>query len=145
MDYSESMLNCAKRFINSKDLTLGEAIDIDENEKYDAVISNGVFPYFVDYNYAKKVLYKMYNKAENVIAVLDIFDINKKDEFITYRKKIIEDYDQKYKDLNKLFFSKEFFIKFAEDNNMDIKFGKADIEKYYNDKFVFDCYLYKKK
>lgn len=138
------MLNCAKKFIKSNDLRLGEAIEIDEKEKYDAVISNGVFPYFLDYEYAKKVLNKMYEKSENVIAILDIFDINKKEEFITYRRHIVENYDEKYKDLNKLFFSKDFFIKFAEEKNMDIKFSKANIEKYYNDKFVFDCYLYKK-
>ena len=68
-------------------------LEIDEKEKYDAVISNGVFPYFLDYEYAKKVLNKMYEKSENVIAILDIFDINKKEEFITYRRHIVENYD----------------------------------------------------
>jgi 2-polyprenyl-3-methyl-5-hydroxy-6-metoxy-1,4-benzoquinol methylase len=144
IDYSESMINSAKKFIKTNDLKIGEAIEIDVNPKYDVVISNGVFPYFENYEYAEVVLEKMYEKCNNSIAILDIFDINLKEEFIKYRKSIIEDYDEKYKNLDKLFFGKEFFIKFAEVHNMDIKFGKADIKNYYNDKFVFDCYLYKK-
>lgn len=144
IDYSEKMLNSAKKYIKSDDLTCGDAINIDINNQYDIVISNGVFPYFENYDYATKVLEKMYSKSKYSIALLDIFDIKLKDKFIDYRKSIIKDYDEKYKNLNKLFFGKDFFIDFAEKHNMDIKFGKPDIKNYYNGDFVFDCYLYKK-
>ena len=48
----------------SEDLRI--VLEIDEKEKYDAVISNGVFPYFLDYEYAKKVLNKMYENLSKL-------------------------------------------------------------------------------
>lgn len=51
-----------------------------------------------------------YSSSEIEIAgkVL-IHDSTKKDAFIAYRKNIIEDYEERYKDLPKFFYEKAFF------------------------------------
>ncbi len=122
-----------------------EAVDVPKMPKYDAVLSNSVFSYFPDYTYANTVLEKLFIKAQYVIGLIDIHDIEKKEDFINFRKANIEDYEIKYKDLNKLFYSKEYFIQFAKKHDMNIKFTKSKMEGYWNNEYVFNCYLYKRE
>ncbi len=139
------MINIAKKVIKSSDLKCIEAINVSEIPKYDAVLSNSVFSYFPDFNYANTVLEKLFNKAQYVIGLIDIHDIEKKEGFINFRKANIKDYEIKYKNLNKLFYSKEFFRQFAQKHNMRIKFTKSTVDGYWNNEYVFNCYLYKQE
>ena len=145
-DYSEKQICIAKKvFYNDeiKELLACEAKDIPVKTKYDAVIANSVFSYFPNDAYAIEVLKKMLDKAKYSIAIIDVHDIEKKDAFIGYRRKMIKDYDEKYKGLNKLFYSRELFSHFAEDNNCNISFENSSIKGYWNNEFVFNCYIYK--
>lgn len=145
LDYSENLIKSASQVLTSDDLTCAEAINMKTDIKYDAVLSNSVFSYFPDETYALSVLEKMYQKARHSIGIIDIHDIDKKEAFITYRKDSIKDYEERYKNLPKLFYSKKFFIDFASENGMDIKFSISDVDNYWNNNFVFNCYMYKKK
>lgn len=60
-----------------------------------------------------------------------------------YRRKIIVDYDSRYKGLDKLFFEKEYFEKFAEENNLSICFEKSAMQGYWNNEYVYHVCLYK--
>ncbi len=80
-----------------------------------------------------------YSKA----ILIDIHDIEKKEDFITYRRKVVKDYDKRYADLPKLFYTRQFFEGFAQRNNMSINFLESNVEGYWNNQFVFSCYMYK--
>lgn len=143
IDYSESLVEIAKSVLQTKDIECGEAIDLKTVPQYDAVLANSVFSYFPHEKYALEVLEKMCLKAKRTVGIIDIHDSNKKEQFIEYRKKTIKDYEERYRGLDKLFYSKEFFKNFAEDHNMKIVFKESDIPGYWNNEFVFNCYFIK--
>lgn len=144
VDYSEALTTVAARVLRTDDIICAEAIETPAEPVYDAVFSNSVFGYFADTDYAARVLEIMYAKAKYAIGLIDVHDIEKKDAYTAYRRANIEDYDERYKDLHKLFYSREFFEQFAETHNMDICIQESRVEGYWNNEFVFNCFLYKK-
>ena len=144
-DYSGQLIESARRALASTDLICEEAVRISIAPMYDAVLSNSVFSYFEDEEYALAVLEKMCRKARHSIGIIDICDREKKEECIAYRKKSIEDYEERYRNLPKLFYSKQFFLEFASKHNMDIKFSASDVTGYWNNNFVFNCYMFKRE
>lgn len=144
IDYSEGLLETARQVLKTEDLTNGDAVSMPVMPKYDSCISNSVFSYFPDEEYAVNVLENMYEKANYSIGLLDVHDIEKKEAFIKYREEIVPDYHERYKNLPKLFYSRGLFEKFAADHNMEILFQESTMEGYWNNKFVFHCYMYKK-
>lgn len=144
IDYSETLIKVAKTVLNNPvELVCDEAVNIPEGNIYDATLSNGVFCYFESYEYAKKVLEIMYSKTRHMMGITETPDLKSKSAFMEYRKSEVEDYEEKYKDLPKFFYDKSFFIEFAEEHNMDIKFTKTNIDGYWNNEFYFDCYMTK--
>lgn len=145
IDFSEKLLNGAKRILSSKDLICDEAVHMSADVIYDAVLANSVFQYFLDEEYAWKVLEKMYRKAKYVIGITDIRDKEKEEEHTAFRKKTIENYEERYKDLPCLFYSKNFFLDFASKHHADIKFTISDVKGYQNNEYAFNCYIYKRE
>lgn len=109
--------------------------------KYDAVFSWGVFYYFNDLDYAGRVLEKMIRKSKNTVAVLDVYDKALEAECMAYRRKNIQDYDERYKDLPKLFYPRSFFKDLADKYNMSIRFEKNNLKEYDNAPFTFHVYM----
>ncbi len=60
-------------------------------------------------------------------------------------EKTVEDYEVRYKNLHKFFYSREFFYDWDEKNNLEIEFHNSQVEGYWNNEFVFDIYMYKNK
>lgn len=145
VDYSEKLLEGARQVLMSKDLICEEAVCFPTSPVYDAVLSNSVFAYFENEEYAIKVLEKMYQKARYSIGIVDICDKEKEEECMSCRKSTIENYDEKYRNLPKLFYAKQFFLEFASKHNMDIKFSASDVTGYWNNDFVFNCYMFKRE
>ncbi len=145
LDYSEGLVQSAKTILKSNDLTCDEAIHLSAETMYDAVFSNGVFSYFADEEYAAEVMDRMYRKARYGIGFLDILDKQREEDFIAYRKKNIEDYEERYKNCPKLFYTKQFFLDFASSHKADIKFTYSDLKGYWNNEYNFNCYVYKRR
>lgn len=143
-DYSHNLVKLAKEVLYTKDVTCIEASLLSILPIYDSVFSNSVFSYFENEEYALNVLEKMYQKARYSIGILDVHNEEKRQEFICYREKIIPDYKERYKNLPKLFYRKEFFERFAREHNMEVKFTESSMEGYWNNPFVYHCFLYKK-
>lgn len=144
VDYSKSLIETAAKILkNPIELYCDEAVNLKTECKYDCVYSNSVFEYFEDEEYAYKVLKRMYEKSNYSIGILDIHDADCEEEFIAYRKSIIENYEERYKDLPKLFYNKHFFLSFAKEYNMDIKFTNSNLKGYWNNRFVYDVFMYK--
>ena len=147
LDYSKALVGIMKKVF--ADVPLQECICDSADHlpieiKYDAVFSNSVFSYFPDYAYANRVLERMIEKAQACVGILDIHDKAKEKAFLNYRMKTIPDYKEKYKGLPKLFYEKSFFTDFAESHNMRIEFSEFQMDGYWNNEFVFHCFLYKK-
>lgn len=146
IDYSSSEIEIAGKVLeNPRELICNEAVHISAEIKYDAVLSNSVFSYFESYDYAARVLEGMYQKANYSIGIVDIHDSTKKDAFIAYRKDIIEGYEERYRDLPKFFYEKAFFLEFAQQHNMSIRFSKPGMKGYWNNDYVFDCFMIKEE
>lgn len=144
IDYSDHLISIAKGILNNYgELICGEATDTPTDVKYDAVLSYGVFMYFSSYEYAEKVLELMYTKSIYSIGLIDILDLSKKDAFVEYRSRLVENYAEKYKGLDKLFFSKEFFLKFADKHGLNIRFSYLPMPNYWNNDFVFNVFMTK--
>lgn len=145
MDYSIHMIGIAGRVLaNPIELICEEAANLSWEVKYDAVLSNSVFSYFDSYEYAEKTLEAMYNKANQSIGIIDIHNIEKEKEFIQFRKGLYQNYEERYRGLPKFFYEKSFFLDFAEKHNMSIKFTKPDMKDYWNNEFVFNCFMRKR-
>lgn len=143
-DFSQSLINTAKKVLFTDDLTCEEAICIPKGQCYDAVLSDGVFCYFPDERYAEKVLDFMLDKCEFSIGILDIMDTEKQEEYVTHRKKIIENYEERYKDLPRMFYPKSFFEAYAGRHNLEISFPEYKLPGYWNNDFSFHCFMYKR-
>lgn len=145
MDYATHLIEIASRVLTDPmELICDEAANLSCDVKYDAVLSNSVFSYFDSYEYAEKVLEAMYNKANQSIGIIDIHNIEKKEEFLKFRKELTPDYEERYRDLPKFFYEKSFFLNFAEKHNMSIRFTKPDMKDYWNNEFVFNCFMRKR-
>lgn len=143
IDYSAPLTSIAGRVLKTSDIKCDEAVNAETEPRYDCILSNSVISYFPDTDYTLKVLEKMYQKANYSIGLVDVHDIEKKDDFISYRRKNIENYDEKYADLHKLFYSKDFFSDFAKSHGLKLEFSESAVENYWNNDFVFNCFMYK--
>jgi hypothetical protein len=121
-----------------------EAKNIDTEVKYDIVMSDSVFQYFPDSSYGMEVLEKMLDKANRVVAVLEVHDLTKKEELMAYRKSMVSDYDERYRGLDKTFYSKDEMIDLAQRNNCEYHIVKPHNKSYWNNEYVFDFYMVKK-
>lgn len=144
-DYSARMVDiCRSLFLdNIKECICCEAKDVPIEIKYDHVFANSVFSYFPNLKYSEIVLNKMVEKANKSIVLLDVHDVEKKEDFLEYRRKTITNYNARYKGLDKLFYNKEYFKEFATRNNLNICFEKSDMDGYWNNDFVYHVCIYK--
>ncbi|MCM1287792.1 MAG: class I SAM-dependent methyltransferase [Clostridium sp.] len=143
IDYSENIIKAAKTVVDSADLLCGEALSVSVEEKYDLVLADSVFQYFQDAEYGMQVLDRMYQKADKMVVITEIHDESRKEEHLEYRRASVENYDEKYKGLDKTFYTKEMFQNFAEKAKCKCVIKKPQNEIYWNNQFVFDCYLCK--
>jgi len=145
MDYSHKLISILKHVIPENNLLecyCDEAINLSTEMMYDSILSNSVFSYFPDEVYAGTVLNKMLKKARHSIGILDIHDLEKKDDFLKFRIEHTPNYKEKYKDLSKLFYSKDFFSTFAEEHDLQVVFEESTMEGYWNNNYIFNCFMY---
>lgn len=141
-DYSEALIRIAKSAVEG-DFLCSEAVKTDVSEKYDVVMADSVFQYFQDEQYGMKVLGRMYEKAEKLIVITEIHDIEKKELLLAHRRASVENYDDLYKGLDKTFYSREAMTGFAREHNLKIEIVRPQNKSYWNNDFVFDCYFVK--
>lgn len=134
IDYSTTLIELANIIIHNSDFINEEAIYMNSSEKYDIIVSHSVFHYFKDLEYAKNVIKKMLDKSKKKIAIFDINDASKKDEYHRIR---IEDmtqieYEKKYLGLEHMFYSKKWFKDLAKELNLKIVIFDQSFENYIN-------------
>lgn len=145
MDYSLSLVDTARCVLpDARELSCGAADAFDTTQTYDAVFANSVFSYFSDTDYAHRVLTLMLEKSRGAIGLLDLHDREKKQAFHDYSVATIPNYTERYKGLDKLFYSRTFFENFAQRNGLRVAFPSIDVPGYWNTPFVFHCFMYRK-
>ena len=146
IDYSDALIKILKTvptLENLRECICDEAINMPVNVTYDAIVSTSVFHYFYNLEYAEIVLKKMLQKANESIGILHIHDSEKEEEFLNFRRKLTPNYDERYKGLPNLFYSKEFFKNFAEKNNLKIEFTESFLDGFWNNPYIYNCFMYK--
>ena len=142
LDYSATMIDIAKKILPAaSELICAGAENLPTDKNFDAVFANSVFAYFYDLPYAERVLEKMLLKSRRAVAVLDIYDKAFEEELIAERRRTIENYDERYKDLPKLFYPRSFFKDFAARHDLSIRFAKNELENYGNAPFTYHCFM----
>lgn len=77
--------------------------------------------------------------------LLDVHDAEKRDDFLQVRRALDPDYDERYKNLDKLFYARSFFERFAEKHGLFVVFVDSTIEGYWNNPFIYHVYFYREK
>jgi SAM-dependent methyltransferase len=145
IDYSENLISLAKRVMKGMNFRVSEAINVNTNEKFDVVVSNGVFHYFKDYAYAKEVIERMMMKARKTVAILEIPDLALKEESENARRTAYPEgeYDRKYKGLNHLHYDREWFTEFSDKFGYKTEIFGQNIKEYANSRFRFNVVIKK--
>ena len=145
VDYSSQLIGIARGFMPDANFIISDASQIKIAENYDVVTSHSVFQYFDNLDIAETVMANMCQLANKKIAVLDINDESQLDVYHAERiAKFIEnglsesDYWDKYRDLNHLFYSHDFFHDFAIQNQLKIKITPQENVHYGNSKLRFN-------
>ena len=136
------MIESARRSTGSIDFLCCGADEIDINPQYDLVMSESVFQYFESLEYAEKVLRKMIKKSNKIVYLGEIHDKQYEDRLIEYRKRTIDDYEERYKGLSKLFLDKDWIKNIVKEYGKKVLFTKVDNPEYINAQFEFNCYIY---
>lgn len=140
IDYSNTLIDVAKKQFPFSRFECGEASDLNLSKVATHVVSHSVFQYFPDDTYANNVLQKMLESAKRTLIVLDVPDVDSKEESIAARKEAIgaEKYDELYKNLHRKYYAKEFFREFCLKNHLAITFIEDRVRKdYMNAKYNF--------
>lgn len=109
---------------------------------FDVDVADSVFAYFPDEAYAEKVLDKMIKKAGKAVLVSEVFDSETRSDCMQHRRSQIENYDERYEGLDKLFLSRSFFKRVAAEHGLRIRFTDVINPMYWNSRFMFNCFLY---
>jgi hypothetical protein len=138
------LIQLANKVINKR-FEYKEAISLDLTDKYDIVISHSVFHYFKDLIYAREVIKKMIKKSIKKIAILDLNDKEKEKEYHQIRMASMseDEYRNKYRGLEHLFYEKSWFENIANEFNLKIKIFDQDFDKYTNSKLRFNVIMEK--
>ena len=143
IDYSEKLAKIALYIMPRADIIVGEAINIPKEPTFDIVVANSVFFYFKDREYAAGVLSHMLQTAIKRVGIFDVPDLSKKEEAISLRKaKLGEaEYEEKYKGLEHLYYSKEWFQQVLANKPVKVMIEDQAIKNYGNSRYRFNVFI----
>jgi cyclopropane fatty-acyl-phospholipid synthase-like methyltransferase len=146
IDYSESLVGAARHHLPRSRFSVGEAIDIDPDDKYELVVSCGVFFYFGDADYAMEVTRRMVEKSTRATWILDVNDADKEDEALSLRRASYPpgEYDRVYAGLQQLYLAKSWFRGFAADNDLACVIEPQSLDGYVSNHYRYNVYLTKR-
>lgn len=110
-DLAPRLVELARRALPDADLTVAEATAMPEEPRYDVVIAHGVFAYFPDEDYARRVVERMAAKAARSVAVMDLPDVRWQEEEMRQRLRLFgnpESYRREYDGLDQRAYEQEW-------------------------------------
>ena len=142
IDYSSGLIDLANDVLPDQNLVCGDAEQMDTETKYDLVMADSVFQYFGSQEYAESILNKMISKADKAVYLSEIHDIKLREEWLEYRRRSMENYDQIYHGLDKMFYSRDWLTNIAEKRGRQAVFFKSENPEYWNSRYVFNCFIF---
>lgn len=148
IDYAENLIGICKKVMPQGKFKVDEACSLPfDNEQFDVVLSNSVYQYFPDIDYAERSFKEMIRilKIGGRGAILDINDLQKKIEFESFRRAKLdpETYERLYRNISHMYYSKAWFIKLGNQYNLKYEIYDQDIPEYKNSQFRFNFYFVK--
>lgn len=145
LDYSKPLIALAAGTMPDMAFHVGEADQVDVAQTFDIVLSCGTFIYFDGFDYARKVIMRMIQKAKKTIGIFDISDLALKSEAETLRREGMgaKVYDKKYRGLEHLYYPKSFFKDVARASGCKIRIFAQSIEGYQNSAYRYNVVLVK--
>lgn len=150
IDYTTELIDIARAAMPAGTFKTAEAKSIPfEDNIFDAVVSNGVFYYFPDYQYAEQSILEMVRvlKPGGTAAILDISDLNlkQKAEAIRASEMGVEEYNRLYASigLSHLYFDRKWFESLSIEHDLELLIEDQTIAGYKNGKYRFNVYLKK--
>ncbi|SEF18908.1 class I SAM-dependent methyltransferase [Jiangella alba] len=113
-DYAPALVDVARRVLDSGDVEVLEASDVNPRPRYDVVVSNGVFLYFPDAEYARDVVALMAAKARRAVGVFDVNDLARREEHQRARRAAYG-VQEAVGGLRQLYLDRAFFTALAAD------------------------------
>jgi trans-aconitate methyltransferase len=144
LDYAESLLAHARRVLSpAADFQHGEARSLAVTPQYDVVLSNGVFIYFPDEQYAYDVLCRMIQKSRRAIGILDVNDATHRREYEKLRAISQGDQRSRYEGLQQLYLGREFFERVAAERGLSCRIENSRLLNSVNGRFRYHVWLRK--
>jgi SAM-dependent methyltransferase len=142
-DYSVPLVSIARRAVPSGDFTFSDAAEFPVSPAYDVVIANGVFHYFPDLAYSRRVLERMVDKARCAVGILDVPDEATREVSEQMRRELFSphEYAQQYAGLDHQYFPRSWFCEVAKALSMECNFLNAKIAGYAQSEYRFGVLL----
>jgi cyclopropane fatty-acyl-phospholipid synthase-like methyltransferase len=144
LDYSAALISAARRAMPDGEFIEAEAKFLDTDTRYDYVISNGVFHYFSK-DYASVVLARMVKKAKNTVAIMEIPDLQTRQESENIRRGALSqgEYEEKYAGLEHTYYERSWFEKQAVAHGCSCEIFDGCVPNYAQNRFRFGVLLKK--
>ena len=156
-DQAKNLIKIAKKYLNddsikpcifeSEALNFNESIinPINNNNKYDHLISVSVFHYFPNMTYAQVVIDYMLKYANKSIGIYDIPNKDTKYKDVQNRINLSGglEYYKKYNELPHLYYSQSFWNEIADFYNLKIDIIRQNISEYDNSNYRYNVILTK--
>lgn len=150
IDYADKLIAIARQAIPSGSFQFASACAIPHsNEQFDAVVSNAVFFYFPDYDYAERSLREILRvlKPGGTAAILDISNLNSFNLAEELRAREIgpDEYNRLYvvPKLRHLYFDPKWFANIGASSGANVSIEDQSIDGYLNSTYRFNVYLTK--
>lgn len=145
IDYADGLVAAARRTMAGMEFSVAEACDLDETVSYDLVVSNSVFHYFPDLDYAELVLRKMIAKAKRAVAVLELPNVDLREEAEQARAAALPagEYERKYRGLRHQYYSRHWCEEIGVRLGCRVEIFDQEIEHYGNNRYRFNALFHK--
>lgn len=132
IDYSEALVDTARRAMPGMQFSVAEARLLDEDERYDFVVAHSTFQYFPDLDYAATVLRRMMNKSRKAVAALDVSDAARREDMEALRRGSLPngEYEERYRGLDHLYYDRGWFEELAHAEGLRAEVFEQDIPTY---------------
>lgn len=146
IDFSASLVNIAAEVIPSGTFIHGEAIETPAAPQFDYLISNSVFHYFPNLDYAKSVLRIMASKSIKGLGVFEVPDATTQAAAETARMALLPagEYEKKYAGLPHLYYPPGWFQETADELGMTCRVFPQQIAGYAQNPYRFNVTMHKK-
>jgi SAM-dependent methyltransferase len=140
-DYAESLITIAREVLGAEDLMVTGADEVPPEPVYDVVLSNGVFIYFPDQDYAARVVHRMVAKARRVVGVLDVNDADTRAEFEALRRAQPGGGSRRSGELTQLYLERDFFRRIADELGLACRIDESVMTNSANGRYRFNAVL----